>query len=123
MKKYLLSIVFLCSSIFFGCVILGENLVVFQGNIEKSVQTNSICRLVLKQDDKELLNIEVRDAFFIDRLIESKERLYEVSVQCVSRSGEIVAAKKGELGLGGVSKQIVDLGVIARGVINEVELD
>ena len=89
-----------------------EKLVIFEGEIDKGLQGNSICQFSLLSEDETLITLPIKDAFNIDYTIDPSRRNYEAVVTCVSSNGDILASESKSLSLGGMSQQVIQLGKI-----------
>ncbi len=96
----------------FGCVPIGDNLLVIKGNIEDFNSTeNHSCLLTLYngEDSTVIYQIDVTQDIDIDYTIEPKKRRYKLSIDCTN-DVQTTIYDSGIIYLGDKPKDVIELG-------------
>ncbi|GAA5442100.1 hypothetical protein Misp06_00261 [Microbulbifer sp. NBRC 101763] len=96
-----------------ACVGVGENVIVFRGELSTPEATLKPmnCLLSLQRDGAELISYDINEKFFVDYVVGRRARVYEVEIVCDDGVGKWFF-NSDSMSLGSESDSVIDFGKI-----------
>lgn len=113
LKKIKLLVTTLTFLIIFGCMAIGDAVLLIEGEIEEDLVKYRSCKLSIGSGKKELSSFDIKQGKFrVDYTIEPRKREYVIGVFCLDKKNSKRVLKEQSFSLGAETVARIDLGVM-----------